>query len=469
MLWLSLFYDRFNMGPRTWERRLAAAKAKHRPKLKNWSKDLFGRTGSAPSLAFQQLRAECGTCGPTSIARVDASELTVDEFFSTYEAKSVPVLVANTKTTSARLESFSHLRNAYGSRLFKVGEDDDGYKVKVKLKYFLKYLAASSQGDDSPLYVFDSTFDDDEVSKALLEDYSVPKYFPDDLFSLVGERRRPPYRWFLVGPERSGTCVHTDPLGTSAWNTVIRGRKRWVLFPPETPRSIAKALDVIRSGEDDEAINYFVTFLPRLRELQKQQRQQGKPTFTMIEFTQFAGETVFVPGGWWHAVLNLDDSIAVTQNFCSRNNFQAVWRATRAGRKKMAVSWLNRLRQSWPALAEDADRINAEDGWTVEGKKMVEIGPRSPPPPPAVHAATSTPVPPPAPAPAPAPDAEARRSQKHLSKRQEKHARKRQREQQKQRDRDRGAESGETSGDSASQRIQDTPHRKNSKKSKKSH
>ena len=45
------------------------------------------------------------------------------------------------------------LRRGFGDRLFKVGEDDDGFKVKVKLKHFLRYLAANR--DDSPLYVFD--------------------------------------------------------------------------------------------------------------------------------------------------------------------------------------------------------------------------------------------------------------------------------------------------------------------------
>ena len=50
------------------------------------------------------------------------------------------------------------------------------------------------QKDDSPLYIFDSTYDDDREASTLLDDYRVPSYFPEDFFSLVGERRRPPYR-----------------------------------------------------------------------------------------------------------------------------------------------------------------------------------------------------------------------------------------------------------------------------------
>jgi hypothetical protein len=61
--------------------------------------------------------------------------------------------------------------------------------------------------DDSPLYIFDSAFDDDPVSKTLLDDFTPPFYFPEDLFKLVGESRRPPYRWFLMGPMVSNLCL----------------------------------------------------------------------------------------------------------------------------------------------------------------------------------------------------------------------------------------------------------------------
>jgi histone arginine demethylase JMJD6 len=253
-------------------------------------------------------------------------------------------------------------------RKFKCGEDDDGHSVKVKLRHFLEYLRRNR--DDSPLYVFDSGFDDDSVARSLLEDYRVPSYFDDDLFRLVSESRRPPYRWFLVGPERSGTCVHVDPLATNAWNTLIEGRKRWVLFPPHVPKAVAKGRGLVGKDEDDEAIHYFMHILPRIKKKAMAYRDHGDDPryrdFACYEFTQNPGETVFVPNGWWHAVLNLTHTVGVTQNYCSPRNFDKVWIQTRSGRKRMAWKWLQQLESHHPDLARRARELNERDGFRMK-------------------------------------------------------------------------------------------------------
>ncbi|KAL3658618.1 hypothetical protein V7S43_016502 [Phytophthora oleae] len=298
------------------------------------------------------------------IKREHCSELSVRRFIDEYERPAVPVVVDGIPEAegwgAVKHWSLKRLRKDYKRVELKCGEDDYGKSLRMKFKYFMTYL--NHQTDDSPLYIFDSTFDDHKDTKPLLDDYRVPKYFPEDLFSLVGEDRRPPYRWFLIGPKRSGTTLHLDPLGTSAWNTLIVGRKRWVLFPPHVPKNLVSGKRHVRGDEDDEAVNYFMDLLPRLK------RASPPETLQCIEFMQYPGETVFIPGGWWHAVFNVDDTVAVTQNFCSSQNFPSVWRKTRSGRKRMAVKWLKKLETHNPELAKMATELNRKDKFAMYNK-----------------------------------------------------------------------------------------------------
>ncbi|KAJ1386188.1 Protein kinase-like domain superfamily [Sesbania bispinosa] len=91
----------------------------------------------------------------------------------------------------------------------------------------------------------------------------------------------------------------------------------WALYPPgKVPLGVT-----VHVNEEDGDVNvetpsslqWWLDFYPLLAD-------EDKP----IECTQLPGETIYVPSGWWHCVLNLETTIAVTQNYVNSNNFEFV-------------------------------------------------------------------------------------------------------------------------------------------------
>ncbi|CAO3600503.1 unnamed protein product [Absidia cylindrospora] len=208
-----------------------------------------------------------------TVPRIDCRKVPKQEFIDKYEAPNIPVVITHATDHWKANQNWTeqNFLARYSKDLYKVGEDDDGNNVYMKMKHFLHYCHHDAKEDDSPLYIFDSGFykdrkkkkkqrhsssDDDNdnddnsnglkkqrlESGSLLNDYQVPDYFVDDLFKLTGSRRRPPYRWLVMGEARSGTGIHTDPLGTSAWNSLLIGHKRWALFPLRPQRLLLTLL-----------------------------------------------------------------------------------------------------------------------------------------------------------------------------------------------------------------------------------
>lgn len=82
-------------------------------------------------------------------------------------------------------------------------------------------------------------------------------------------------------------------------------------MPPEAhvDKNLARGKKYEKDDEDNEAIHYFDLTLPRLK---KAEGPEGTKRLQFIEGIQHPGETIFVPGNWWHGVLNLDDTVAIT-------------------------------------------------------------------------------------------------------------------------------------------------------------
>ncbi|KEP61331.1 UNVERIFIED_CONTAM: histone lysine demethylase JMJD6b [Hammondia hammondi] len=304
-----------------------------------------------------------------NLERVSASALSVEAFVQLFEKPNKPVVITDLVPKWAAFGKWNgeYLRRHFGGVRFNAGAASN-----IQLETFYQY--ADSNFDEAPLFIFDPRFAEStrealsssspssspssppppplyvppasreigdqgdcrreakggQVSaeegllhecgdgvRSLAEDYEVPPYFSDsrDLFACLG-KRRPNFRWLLVGNCRSGSKWHVDPNQTSAWNAVIKGTKRWILLPPTVcPPGVFPSHD---GGEVTQPIslvewlmNYYFDAL----------HAPGYPYtggVAPLEGSVREGELIFVPQGWWHCVLNEeDDTIAVTQNFVS--------------------------------------------------------------------------------------------------------------------------------------------------------
>ena len=108
-----------------------------------------------------------------------------------------------------------------------------------------------------------------------------------------------------------------DPNASSAWNAVLRGSKYWIMFPSTTSSPPPPGVYV---SEDQSEVTSPLSIAEWLIGFHEEARR----TPGCREGVCNEGEVLHVPSSWWHLVVNLDASIAITQNFVPRSHLPGV-------------------------------------------------------------------------------------------------------------------------------------------------
>lgn len=89
-------------------------------------------------------------------------------------------------------------------------------------------------------------------------------------------------------------------------------------------------------------------------------------------FGIIVGDTVFIPGGWWHAVINLEDSLAFTQNFMSHCSLEKIWRCLRKERIDLATLFLKSAKEKEKEIYEKIVALNKRDDFYMKEQEDEE-------------------------------------------------------------------------------------------------
>lgn len=314
--------------------------------------------------SFDLERAVPGLYRHEDIPRVPAESLSVKQFIEQYEVPNKPVIITGAVDHWPAMGKWSanYLADACGTQTLRATSAAAALPGHFTAREYFNY--ASLAKEESPLYLFDRDF---HRIEALKSDYEVPKYFscaewkrdPElrdkwrrrngdrvkegegfegeidseqeqvyhtDLFRLLGEGQRPDYKWVVAGPARSGSIFHIDPNQTNAWNVLLTGHKKWIFYPPGvSPPGVQSSPDGAEVVVPVSTGEWLLTFWA----FHQEARMHPDPSKRPLEAVLGPGEVIFVPHGYWHMVVNLDDTVALTHNYVSTSNLADVLRFLR--------------------------------------------------------------------------------------------------------------------------------------------
>lgn len=256
--------------------------------------------------------------GEKQFERFHTTELAYNEFFVDFMRVNKPVIISGIADrwecmnwTHQNSINFAYLRERIDpTSMVPVANCNKIYfnsheKSEMRFGEFLDYWQQRIDGttnDDSLYYLKDWHL---QRCMPNYEFYKTPLYFTSDwLNEFCLKSDSDDYRFVYMGPKGTWTPFHSDVFSSFSWSTNIVGVKRWFFYPPGEELKLHDAFGNLPFKVDEATI------------------EQSRAA--CIEIIQNAGETVFVPSGWHHQVMNLEDTISVNHNWFNGCNVRAI-------------------------------------------------------------------------------------------------------------------------------------------------
>ncbi|PZU96124.1 MAG: hypothetical protein DCE90_10255 [Pseudanabaena sp.] len=253
--------------------------------------------------------AELATLSPRSLTIQRREKISRDEFLENYYAKNMPLILTGiTKNWSAlSLWNPTYLKTNYGhvevevqsnrnsDRLYEINIEKHRYKMRMA--DYVDDVVSGGATNDYYMVANNGNIEKTEL-RGLLNDLEMfPEYL--DPLDINGKA----FFWF--GASGTVTPLHHDPVNLIF--VQVYGRKVWQIIPPYYTHLLYNYRGVF-SEVDIENPDY-----------DKYPLFQKIP---IIEVTLEAGDAIFMPVGWWHAVKSLDISISMSfTNFVFPNKY----------------------------------------------------------------------------------------------------------------------------------------------------
>jgi hypothetical protein len=231
-----------------------------------------------------------GACG---VPKYSIEELDVAAFSRTFRAAETPVVITGLGRARERFRELverSRIMEAYGNVEVTLSSSNT-FSYAKRRKTLRDYIEEDLDigedllklGADEVWYWFGDHVREDGVNafQKLFDEYENLPYIPESADTAYS---------FGVGGPGSGVPMHVHGPG---WSESIIGRKHWFLAAPDANPDFEPNVTAYRWARDAKKLG----------------KLDG---VHILECTVDEGEAIYFPNMWWHATLNLDESVFIS-------------------------------------------------------------------------------------------------------------------------------------------------------------